>query len=167
MKRRIVPIVVLTLAFAAIFATLYVSGARPKMARRDSLAKSNPQPEVEITGPLVYNFGKMPQMQTDSHAWEVKNVGDVDLVLWVESTTSDCTIGKLSTERDTAGIEAKRARLKPRETTRIQVQWRTKNFLNQYSKACVIGTNDPARPIFGLVVKGLVYAADQGSQDGA
>jgi hypothetical protein len=78
----------------------------------------------------------------------------VDLVMWPMESTSACTIGNI--ERDPAGREKPKSRIKPNETTRIEVKWRTRMFVNHFLTGCTVGTNDPERPIFLLRVKGFV-----------
>ena len=134
-----------------------MSGARLRLTARATHGNKARPPKVEIAEPLVYDFGKMPQMRTNSHIWEVKNVGDFDLVLWTESLTHSCRIVNTATDSVAAGIEKPRARIKPNETTQIEVRWQTKRFVNHYSRACVLGTNDPQRPVFSVAVKGMVY----------
>jgi Protein of unknown function (DUF1573) len=113
-----------------------------------------PQPKLEVSGALVHDFGKMPQMQTSSHTWEVKNSGDSDLELWFEERSCSAKI-----MRATIG-DKQRVRIKPNETAPVEFEWNTKTFLNQYSQGCTIGTNDPWTPIFTLTVKGIVYPAE-------
>jgi hypothetical protein len=115
-----------------------------------------PQPKVEIAGALVHDFGRMPQMRRSSHTWEVKNIGDVDLLLWIESSTASITIANLVAAPGPAG-RPPRARVKPKETALIELEWETKNFINWYIKGCTIRTNDPNWPSFSLRVKGMVY----------
>jgi hypothetical protein len=155
MKRWIIPIVffVITAAAAAI---LYVNRARPVLTAAATHGDKARPPKVEITEPLVYDFGRASQMQTGAHAWVVKNVGDVDLVIWAESSTNSCRIAKTVSDDVAAGIRDPRTRLKPNETTQIEVQWNTKRFVDSYSRACVIGTNDPQRPVISLSVRGIV-----------
>jgi Protein of unknown function (DUF1573) len=157
MKRWIILIVFFAVMAGAVGLTvLYINGARPSLTVRATNRNNASQPKAEIAGALEYDFGKMSQMRTDSHMWEVKNVGNADLVMWMESesSTSKCTIANMM--RGPTGIEKPRMRLKPNETTRIEVQWRTKQFVNWYSTRCIVGTNDPDRPIISLSVKGMV-----------
>jgi hypothetical protein len=95
-------------------------------------------------------------MRRSSHTWEVKNIGDVDLLLWIESSTASITIANLVAAPGPAG-RPPRARVKPKETALIELEWETKNFINWYMKGCTIGTNDPNWPSFSLRVKGMVY----------
>ena len=95
-----------------------------------------PQPKVEIAGPLFYDFGKMSQFRKSSHVWEVKNVGDADLEMWMESSTCSCTIAKLATPPDAVGKEKPRVRVKPNETTPIELEWDTKDVSERILEGC-------------------------------
>ena len=72
-------------------------------------------------------------MRRSSHTWEVKNVGDADLLIWIESSTASVTIANLVVASGPAG-RPPRARVKPKETALIELEWETKNFVNWYSK---------------------------------
>jgi Protein of unknown function (DUF1573) len=165
MKRRIISIVVVVMAGAAVCAMLYVSGARQRstaLATRGNKtapaihAREARPPTLEFVEPLVYDFGKMPQMRTDSHIWKVKNVGDSDLILWQEPFTKSCKIANIP-YNPAAGTEQPKTRIKPNETTQIEVQWQTRRFVNNFSTGCIVGTNDPQRPHFWVTVQGMVY----------
>jgi len=157
MKRRIVRIVSLVvLAGTVVVPAFYLIGPWLFSTVHPAPARKQRQPKVEVAAALVYDFGKMAQMQTNTHTWEVKNAGDAELELWLEeafSSSAHCTLA-------TPGAK-KRVRVKPNETTPVEVQWRTKNFVNSYSQACTIGTNDPTMPAFSLIVKGMVDAAER------
>ena len=93
-----------------------------------------PQPKVEIAAPLLYEFGKMSQFRKSSHVWEVKNVGDADLEMWMESSTCSCTIAKLATSPDCAKGAKPRVRVKPNETTPIELEWDTKTLPERHTR---------------------------------
>jgi hypothetical protein len=105
---------------------------------------------------LVYDFGKMSQLRTDSHTWEVKNIGEADLELWMHESTCSCTIAKLA-GASSMGSEKPKVRVKPKKSTPIELEWQTKTFEHEYTKGATIGTNDPTRPFFSLNVKGVVF----------
>jgi hypothetical protein len=166
MKRRIISIVVVVMAGAAVCAMLYVSGARQRstaLATRGNKtapaihAREARPPTLEFVEPLVYDFGKMPQMRTDSHIWKVKNVGDSDLILWPGGLMTSCKIANVATDNAADGTEKPRAQIKPNETTQIEVQWQTNRFVNEFSRGCAFSTNDPQRPTFWVAVQGMVY----------
>jgi hypothetical protein len=115
---------------------------------------TGPSPKVEVPQALVHDFGSMTQLAEGTHTWEFKNIGDADLELWMESSTCSCTIAKLSTKE---GEQKKKVMVKPKDSTKIDLQWQTKMFHDDYSKGATIGTNDPSRRAVSLVVKGKVY----------
>jgi hypothetical protein len=156
MKRWIVLIVtVIVLTAAVTFMTQNVTNSELGPTAHAVNESKGPQPKVEIGGPLLYEFGKMSQFRKSSHVWEVKNVGNADLEMWMESSTCSCTIAKLATPPDSPAKT--HVKVKPNETTPIELEWDTKQFQNEYSKGATIGTNDPRRPSFALSVKGVVY----------
>jgi hypothetical protein len=159
MKRGLVPIVcfVVVAAGVATFAIRYIDSSRPNLTVQATDANRAGQPKVEVVGPLVYEFGTMPQMQTNSHMWEVKNAGDFDLELWLKSSSFGATAKLAAPPEDPIGT---RLRIKPNETKLIEVQWRTKQITNEYSATCTMGTNDPERPTFALKVAGIVAPKD-------
>ena len=159
MKRWIIPIVVfVVIAGAAVFATLYVSGEPATLdgARATHGNKARP-PKVEIAEPLVYDSARCRKCGRIRTSGRSRTSATFDLVLWTESLTHSCRIVNTATDSVAAGIEKPRARIKPNETTQIEVRWQTKRFVNHYSRACVLGTNDPQRPVFSVAVKGMVY----------
>ncbi len=116
---------------------------------------TGPQPKVEIAQPLVFDFGTLPQQTKHKHTWEVKNVGDGELEMWLSGSTCSCTIAKLAPKE---GEEHPRVTVKPKESTTIDLEWDTKQFPSaDYAKSATIGTNDPTRQSFTLNVKGKVY----------
>ena len=82
-----------------------------------------PQPKWEISQPLLFEFGVLPQNTKHSHSWEVKNAGEGDLEMWMKSSTCSCTIAKLATKE---GEETKKVIVKPKDSTTIDLEWETK-----------------------------------------
>jgi Protein of unknown function (DUF1573) len=157
MTRWIIAIVSLLVLFAiATFLTQNVTNSEAGPTPIAVNERTGPQPKVEIAGPLIYDFGTMSQLRTDTHTWEVKNVGDADLEMWLHESTCSCTIAKLAGATAMGG-EKPKVRVKPSQTTPIALQWETKTFEHDYVKGATIGTNDPSRPFFKLNVKGVVY----------
>ena len=62
-----------------------------------------------------------------------------------------CTIAKLKAEGSQEVV-------KPGESTEIEVEWKTKDAVGEFSKGVTIGTNDPNRPEFKLNVHGFVHS---------
>ena len=161
MKRWIVLIVaVIVLTAAVTFMTQNVTNSELGPTAHAVNESKGPQPRVEIGGSLLYEFGKMSQFRKSSHVWEVKNVGNADLEMWMESSTCSCTIAKLATPPDAPAKT--HVRVKPNETTPIELEWDTKQFQNEYSKGATIGTNDPARPEIRTQRQGSGVSAGDG-----
>jgi Protein of unknown function (DUF1573) len=134
-----------------------VSEYAPNADSLPSFAVDNvagPKPKVEVPEPLIHEFGSMAQLSEGTHSWEFKNIGDAELELWMESSTCSCTIAKLSSKE---GEEKKKVVVKPKDSTKIDLQWQTKMFHDEYSKGATIGTNDPSRRSITLNVKGKVF----------
>jgi hypothetical protein len=147
-------IVVVAVAGAATFMSLNATVIEPTALPAPS-ASSGPSPKVLVSEPLTYEFGIMPQLSTGRHAWEFTNLGDADLELWFESSTCSCTVAKLKTEE---GEEKKKLVVHPHKSTKIDLEWQTKEFHDEYTKGAVIGTNDPLRPTVSINVHGRVHA---------
>ncbi len=158
MTRWIVLIVlVVALTGVATFFTQNLSNSEAAPTGLPVNASTGPQPKIEITSPVVYDFGVMSQLRQNSHVWEVKNVGDKDLEIWMEESTCSCTIGKLAIPPDWDKKVKPRVFVKPNEATPISLEWDTKTFSETYSQGVTLGSNDPSRPTFQLTIKGTVY----------
>ena len=71
-------------------ATLLIQYA-PDSDSSAALAVSNvtgPHPTAEVVEPLVYDFGTMPHESKGAYSWEIKNVGEARLDLWLEGKTT-------------------------------------------------------------------------------
>jgi len=148
---------VVVLTAAATFMIQYgpESDTRASHAVNES---TGPQPKVEIDKPLIHDFGTMSQQTSATHAWEIKNVGEGVLDLWQESTTCSCTVAKLRAKGEEGEVQKKVVKIKPGDSTKIDLEWQTKNSKGEdYAQGATIGTNDPSRPSFSLTVKGKVY----------
>ena len=154
---RWLAIVVLLIGLVAAITTVIMVGAKLWPIGAAAGVQQRPQPRVAIARPLRHDFGKMSQMQRYSHTWEVKNDGDGELEIWQESST-DTVTAKLALPPYT---NEKRVRVKPKETTLVLVECRTKMTANEFSAGCVIGTNDPDRPMITLRVKGMVDSTER------
>ncbi len=113
-------------------------------------ATTGPQPKMEIDQDVSYHFGTMSQQSEGSHSWKITNKGEGDLELWLVGNTScSCTIASLK--------DGKKAQVKPGGSTKIDLDWNTKTFENDYRQTATIGTNDTSRPSFTLAVAGKVF----------
>ena len=112
---------------------------------------SGPAPKAKVDGDPVYQFGRMSQKTTGKHSWTVRNEGNADLELWMQSSTCQCTIAKFA--------DKQRAIVKPGESTTIDLEWETRDAIGDFEKGATIGTNDPTKPNFTMNVKGLIHQA--------
>jgi hypothetical protein len=111
---------------------------------------NGPQPKVEIDQDVSHTFGNMSQKSKGIHSWKITNKGEGNLELWLEGKTScSCTIASLQ--------EGKKELVKPGESKSIELEWNTKTFENDYTQTATIGTNDPSRLTFTLLVRGKVH----------
>src|SRR5208337_4623146 len=110
-----------------------------------------PQPRVEVEGALTHEFGELSTQKTTTRKWKVKNTGEGDLEIWLLGSTCTCTIPKLKGE-------GTREVVKPGDATEIELEWKTKDAIGEFSKGATIGTNDPNRPEFMLKVHGMVHS---------
>ena len=147
--------VVIALAGVATFMTQNAAVIEPTALPSASATPEGPAPKVNVSEPLTHEFGIMPQLTTGKHAWAVKNLGDADLELWLESSTCSCTIAKL---KSVDGEEKQKIVVPPQQSTSIDLEWETRTFHDDYHKGAVIGTNDPTYPTISLNVHGKVHA---------
>ena len=148
----ILAVVVVVLAAAATLVVQYGPGSSPTWELPTGAKKKDgPQPKVEIEGSLTYEFGELATQRVKTRNWKVKNIGQGDLEIWLLGSTCTCTIPKLK------GKDAREV-IKPGDSTEIELEWKTKESIGEFSKGATIGTNDPERPEFMLKVHGMVHA---------
>ncbi|HMF36051.1 MAG TPA: DUF1573 domain-containing protein [Isosphaeraceae bacterium] len=144
-------VVVVVLAAAATLVVQYGSVSSPTWSLPAGVRKEGPQPRVEVEGALTHEFGELSTQRTTTRKWKVKNTGAGDLEIWLLGSTCTCTIPKLKGE-------GTREVVKPGESTEIELEWKTKDAIGEFSKGATIGTNDPDRPEFMLRVHGMVHS---------
>ena len=99
-------------------------------------------------GPIVrfsqtqYDFGEVSKADTVSHAFEISNAGDEDLV-----------IEKIKASSGHASAVANPPRLKPGEKGKIEMDVDLRGMRGIYSKTIDVYTNDMATPVTTLSVK--------------
>lgn len=144
-------VVVVVLAAAATLVVQYGPGVSPTWSLPAGGKKEGPQPRVEVEGSLTHEFGELTTQKTNRRNWVVKNTGEGDLEIWLLGSTCTCTIPKLKGE-------GTREVVKPGDSTEIELEWKTKDAIGEFSKHATIGTNDPNRPEFNLNVHGMVHS---------
>lgn len=151
-------VAVVGLSAAATLLVQYIPDPDTEPSHAVNLSKG-PQPKIEIDEALVHDFGFMAQWDHGQHAWTIKNVGQGDLELWQEGTTScSCTVVEFEPDRSKdAAAPKKKVSVKPNGSTKINLAWQTKEFKDKYHQLATIGTNDPTRPTVTISVTGFVH----------
>jgi hypothetical protein len=125
-----------------------------------SPASTGPLPKLEvIPGQLTHNFGTMLKQSEGTHTWQVKNVGEGVLEVWVEGWQCSCTVAKLGGTTIKKNHEKETVlKIKPGESKPVEVGWETKDW-NNFGQSVTIGTNDPNLQTFLLTITGKVVPA--------
>jgi hypothetical protein len=142
-------VVVVVLAATATLVVQYGTGSNPDWSLPAGSTREGPQPRVEVEGPLTHEFGAMSTQKVATHKWTVKNLGEGDLEIFLAGSDCQCTVAKLQQE-------GSKETVKPGGSTRIEVEWKTKDAVGEFAKNVSIGTNDANRPEFKLNVHGTV-----------
>lgn len=116
--------------------------------------EGGPQPLAVVEGDLVYKFDSKSQQEKFDHTWIIKNKGDADLVLHLQSTTCMCTVAEFPKVSESDSIT-----IKPGGETPLHLTFETKDTEGRYSKSATVGTNDPKHPTITVGTDGSVYPA--------
>ena len=157
---------VVVLTVAGTVAVMYAPDASIEPAIELHHRVEGPPPKLEVVGSPEFNFGTMPKRSNGAHSWEIKNVGEGVLDLWLEETSCSCTVAKLTDDTDKEKVkgreprpapagEKKIVKVPPGMTTPLEVTWETRDWTN-FGQTVSLGTNDPDRPSFALVIRGKV-----------
>lgn len=117
-------------------------------------AATGPQPKAVVAEDLTFKFDTKPQFDKFDHTWTIKNDGEADLVLHLQSTTCMCTVAEFPKVGESDSIT-----VKPGESTPLHLTFETKDFDGHYVKSATIGTNDPKRATIVVGTEGTVYPA--------
>ena len=111
----------------------------------ESSAGEVEQAQVVVVNGSEFDFGVMERNGTRSHRFEIKNAGTAPLRLEKGETTCKCTINKL-----VDGV------LKPGESVMVELEWIAKEVGPDmvFMQTADIKTNDPARKVLRLTVRG-------------
>ena len=103
------------------------------------------QAKVVVVNGSEFDFGVMERNGTRSHRFEIKNVGNTPLKLEKGETTCKCTINKL-----VDGV------LEPGQSVKVELEWIAKEVGPDmvFMQTADIKTNDPARKVLRLTVRG-------------
>ena len=113
-----------------------------------------PPGRIVLTEDTSYTFGVMPQKETGTHTWILKNAGEGDLELSQGPSTCSCTIANFSDKTKTF-------RLGPDKSTEITLSWETRDFDGKYGPKSatinILGDPDQSQVVFS--VEGTVRPA--------
>lgn len=122
---------------------------------RPSIAKSGPFPQVVI-GETVYPFGRMEVSPTATrqHTFELKNIGEADLVMTTSKPTCKCTTFGFGVDAKTA---TKKAVVKPGESINVVIGWKSGEEANRaFRHGGSVYTNDPKNSEIKYAVEGSI-----------
>jgi hypothetical protein len=145
---------VVLLVGATVFMTSDTTIADPTPPPVVAPVATGPSTKLELNEPDTFEFGTLPQLSGGKHTWEIKNVGEVDLEITMVKTTCSCTVAKL---KSADGESKPKLVIKPGESTKIDVEWQTKTFRDDYRQGVELTTNDPAHASVSVTVHGKVY----------
>jgi hypothetical protein len=100
--------------------------------------------ELEVPE-TTYEFGRMVVREERSHAFVIRNVGDVPVRLAMGPSTCQCTIGDLGS-----------GALQPGQETEVELKWKPDEHATEFSKGASIWTDVPEMPKIDFFVKGAV-----------
>ena len=149
--------VVIVLTVLATFALMYTPESSVTPAFLPNKGEG-PPPKFELVGSPDFYFGTMPKRVTGTHSWEIKNVGQGVLDLWLEETSCSCTVAKLTDEKsdkENPGTAKKTVKIPPGKTAPIEVTWETRDW-NAFAQTVTLGTNDPEKSVVTLMVRGKI-----------
>ena len=119
-----------------------VSNQPPTKTKKPSKLKSVPH---AVLPEKVFEFGKIERGASMSHAFKIRNEGELPLTVKVASTTCKCTVGDLA--KDVLG---------PNEETEVLLEWVAKTPPGPFRHGAVLSTNDPTQSSINLTVEGKV-----------
>ncbi len=102
-------------------------------------------PELEVIGGREFEFGVMDIDQTESHTFEVRNIGAAPLTLEVVRTTCKCVVG-----------ESPRGAIAPGDVGEVSLEWTPRGYQDEFRQSAVIKTNDPQNETLILSARGRV-----------
>ncbi len=115
------------------------------MEAREFLAGA--KPKAHVIGERSYNFGTMERFATQSHTFEIKNIGTAPLKLEKGNTSCKCTLSNMS---GTLFL--------PGQTAKVTLEWTTKTQGPQptFEQTALIHTNDPDQETIELTIRGYL-----------
>ena len=155
MKRWIIlATLVVVLSGVATIAVQHLPGESAPDPTYPSASDVGPQPKAVVEGDLIYKFDTKTQEETFDRTWLIKNEGEGDLVLHLQSTTCMCTVAEFPKMAESDSIS-----VKPGSETPLHLTFKTEKSDGRYQKAATVGTNDPKRPTITFGTEGSVHPA--------
>ncbi len=102
-------------------------------------------PKIQMTTPLIHDFGRVNQNELVEHTFEFKNTGDDTLKILRVKSSCGCTAA-LVTQKNLA----------PSETGHLQATFDTRNRSGVQQKSIMIESNDPNQPFLQVKIKGKI-----------
>lgn len=118
-----------------------------RLAKSAAYNPALPHPRA-IADELGFNFGQMERGSTKSHAFTIRNNGDMPLQLEKESTSCKCTLSGL--DKDT---------IQPGEIATVTLEWTADTDQSKFRQTATIKTNDPGHPTLKFAVEGEIVQA--------
>ena len=139
---------------------------RPVMVPTDP---EGPTGEVEVDGDLTTEIGVRSQWTKGQESYTVRNVGKGELELFKGTSTCMCTVANFEKDPRT-GKERPSIVLAPGESTKISVDWNTKEQDGHFERETSFRSTDPNRPevtfrVVGEVFPPLIVEPSTGSYD--
>ena len=118
--------------------------------------------EIRVVNGESYNFGKMMLGDTESWIFQVKNTGSKPLELRLGETTCKCTfVSEGVFDKD--GKEP--TVIAPGDVLDVELKWTPKSKTIDFHQSAELKTNDPARELVVLQVRGRITQTLQVSPD--
>jgi len=99
--------------------------------------------------PSSFDFGKAIQNKTLQKEFQIRNVGEADLVIDSVTTSCGCTVAEGYTKV-----------VKPGASTHLQVSLQTRTSNGKLQKSVLIKSNDPTKGLFELKLEATVSPAE-------
>lgn len=99
------------------------------------------KPKIEIT-PAAWDFGKISEGEIKTYEFEVKNIGDKELIISNTFSSCDCTKASIAP-----------AKILPQESAKLKVSFDSKGFASGRTERIIyVNTNDPDAPVKKVMI---------------
>ena len=125
------------------------------IAERDTKIPSD-GPKVVVDGGEIYDFGTMDRGSSGKHDFVFRNVGNMPLVITMQTTTCKCTAAASGGKKMEKGTSQT---IPPGGTFPITLDWVIKQAQPDFSQSAEFRTTDPRREIVRLLIHGRTVDA--------